>query len=295
MKEGLRIIYTNADQLTNKLQELETRIKLDNPHIILITEVNSKNTKNSPDLVTFQLPGYQLFHQNVSSDGRGIIIYIQQSIKDVLEITPKTNFSENKIVSIKISNTTDLLVACIYRSESGSNENNENLLKLLKEIEGMKISHKLVVGDFNYKHINWETWETPKNESSSEQRFINCIQDTYWYQHVTSPTRYREGVDPSTLDLVLTNEENMIEKIDYQSPLGKSDHSMLSFIFKIKSNIKFHPRTIFKYDQGNYERMKADLTLDWQSEFNLCGPDTNKQWELLRSKIKSAEKKHIPS
>ena len=92
MKEGLRIIYTNADQLTNKLQELETRIKLDNPHIILITEVNSKNTKNSPDLVTFQLPGYQLFHQNVSSDGRGIIIYIQQSIKDVLEITPKTFF-----------------------------------------------------------------------------------------------------------------------------------------------------------------------------------------------------------
>lgn len=295
MKEGLRIMYTNADQLTNKLEELETRIKIENPHIILVTEVNSKNAKIPPDLVTFHLQGFQLFHQNVSTDGRGIIIYIQQSIKDVIEVTPKTNFSENKIVSIKISKTTDLLVACIYRSESGTKENNENLLKLLTEIEEMKASHKLVTGDFNYKLIDWETWETPKNETSLEHCFINCIQNNYWYQHVTTPTRYREGAEPSTLDLIFTNEENMIDNIDFQSPLGKSDHSLLSFKFKIKSNLTFIPKTVFKYDQGDYEQMKADLDLDWQNQFNLCGPDTNKQWELLRSKIKSSEKRNVPS
>ena len=61
MKEGMRIIYTNADQLTNKLEELQTRIKIENPHIILVTEVNSKNTKNSPDLITFHIQGFQLF------------------------------------------------------------------------------------------------------------------------------------------------------------------------------------------------------------------------------------------
>ena len=295
MKDGLRIIYTNADQLTNNLQKLETRIKLEDPHIMLVTEVNSKNTTNSPDLVTFHLQGFQLFHQNVSADGRGIIIYIKHSIKDVIEVSPKTNFSENKIVSIKISNNQDLLVACIYRSESGTKENNDNLLKLLSEIEEMKASHKLVTGDFNYKHINWETWETPKNETSPEHRFINCIQDNYWYQHVIMPTRHRERDEPSTLDLIFTNEENMIENIDYQSPLGKSDHSVLSFNFKIKNNITFIPKTVYKYDKGDYVQMKADLDLDWENQFNLCGPDTNKQWELLRSLIKSSQKRHVPS
>ena len=295
MKEGMRIIYTNADQLTNKLEELQTRIKIENPHIILVTEVNSKNTKNSPDLITFHIQGFQLFHQNVSTDGRGIIIYIHQSIKDVIEITPKTNFSENKIVTIKIGSNSELLVACIYRSESGTRENNENLLKLLTEIEEMKASHKLVIGDFNYKLIDWESWETPKSETSPEHCFINCIQDNYWYQHVTNPTRYREGDEPSILDLVFTNEENMIEKIDYQSPLGKSDHSLLSFKFKIKSNITFIPKTVFKYDRGNYNQMREDLNLDWQNQFNLCGPDTNKQWELLKSKIKASENRNVPS
>ena len=80
MKDGLRIMYTNADQLTNKLQELEARIKIENPHLILVTEVNCENIKNSPDLITFHIQGFQLFHQNVSTDGRGIIIYIQQNI-----------------------------------------------------------------------------------------------------------------------------------------------------------------------------------------------------------------------
>ena len=151
MKDGLRIFYTNADQLANKLGELEARIKIEKPHLILITEVNKKNAKYTTENVIFHMQGYQFFHTNVGEKGRGVAIYVQENIKDVLEITPKTKFSENKIVAINISKTSNLLIACIYRSESGSTINNENLLKLLKEIDEIKFTHKLVIGDFNYK------------------------------------------------------------------------------------------------------------------------------------------------
>ena len=295
MKDGLRVIYTNADQLANKLGELETRVKIEKPHLILITEVNKKNAKYTSDITTFHMEGYQFFHQNVSEKGRGIAIYVQENIKDVLEITPKTQFSENKIVGINISKTSNLLIACIYRSESGTTTNNENLLMLLREIEEMKYSHKLVVGDFNYKQIDWENWQTPKSDNSEEQCLINCLQDIYWFQHVSAPTRYREGATPSTLDLILTNEEDMIQQLNYESPLGKSDHSVLNFKFMVQTNIKFQPRTIYKYDKGDYVSMIKDLTVDWENEFSQCGADINRKWEKLKSRIKASTTDHIPS
>ena len=294
-QEGLRFLYTNADQLPNKFEELELRVKIEKPHIILITEVNNKHVKTKPALATFQLEGYQLFHQNVSAEGRGILIYVQDSITGIIEVTAEQEFSENKIISIKFRNNKSLLVACLYRSESGTRENNSNMLKLIKEIAKMKQTYKLVVGDLNYKMIDWENWQTPKPETSEEHQLINCIQDIYWHQHVTSPTRYREGVEPSLLDLILTNDEHLVEKLEHLSPLGKSDHSMLSFEMKIKDTSNYQPRTVFNYDKGNYGNMIKDLSIDWQTEFLQSGQDTTKQWELLKSKIKSSQKNHIPT
>ena len=290
----MRVFYTNADQLTNKLSELKIRAEEEKPHIIIITEVNHKSTKVNPDPVIFNLEGYQMHQLNVSSKGRGIIIYTHQSINKILDISAKTKFSENKIISIKIDNNTDFLVAAIYRSDSGTKENNENLLKLLKEINEMKQSHKLVVGDYNYKDIDWESWSTTKNETSEEQAFISCIQDLYWYQHVNSPTRYRQGNNPSMLDLVFTNEESMIQSISYQSPLGKSDHSLLYLKFLLKQVTNFQPKTMYMYDKGNYQKMNEELTIDWQTQMNVDN-DVHTQWETIKTKIKSARNKHIPS
>ena len=50
-------------------------------------------------------------------------------------------------------------------------------------------------------------------------------------------TRYRGGFEPSLLDLVFTNEENMIESINHMSGLGKSDHLQLEFIFNCYTEI----------------------------------------------------------
>ena len=292
--EWLRILYTNADQLPNKLTELKSRVELEKPHIIIITEVNHKRSTN-PDVAIFNLNGYHLYQKNVSLQGRGIIIYVHQILKDTIEISAETDFSEHKLLSVKVGNNADLLIAAIYRSDSGSNQNNLNLLNLLKEINMLKHTHKLIIGDFNYKHIDWNTWFTPKNENSDEQLFIDCIQDMYWYQHVTTPTRYREGEEPSTLDLVFTNEEAMIQQISHQSPIGKSDHSVLLINFQIHQTSNFIPRTIHCYDKGDYEGMKSDLNLNWAAELDPATCDINEQWRKITTKIKESVDTRIPS
>ena len=292
--DWLRVLYTNADTLPNKITELKSRTEIEKPHIIIITEVNNKRPTN-PDLAIFNLSGYQLHHQNVSLKQRGIIIYVHEVIKDVTEITPITDFSEHKLLSVKVRNNAELLIAAVYRSDSGTNQNNLNLLNLLQEINSMKESHKLVIGDFNYKNIDWESWFTPKNENSDEQLFINCIQDMYWYQHIATPTRFREGEEPSILDLVFTNEEAMIEEITHQSPLGKSDHSVLLMKFRIQHSSNFTPRTVRQYNKGDYDSMRSDLNINWDFELNSDTVDINEQWRKINLKIKESVEKYVPS
>ena len=84
-----------------------------------------------------------------------------------------------------------MLVGGIYRSDSGSAENNLKLNELLREISGLS-THLLVAGDFNYKEINWDTWSTPSEDLQNNQNlFIECLRDNYLFQHVRKPTRPR--------------------------------------------------------------------------------------------------------
>ena len=50
--------------------------------------------------------------------------------------------------------------------------------------------------------------------------------------------RVRGEDTPNLLDLIITNEKNMIDSIEYQSPLGKSDHSVLVFNFVCHTKVK---------------------------------------------------------
>ena len=44
-----------------------------------------------------------------------------------------------------------------------------------------------------------------------------------------SETRLRQGQNPSLLDLIFTNEENMVNNLNIFNPIGRSDHCVLTF------------------------------------------------------------------
>ena len=48
-------------------------------------------------------------------------------------------------------------------------------------------------------------------------------------QLVEDWTRYRNGSNPSLLDLIITNQPSMIDNIEIGEPFGKSDHSRIMF------------------------------------------------------------------
>ena len=127
-----------------------------------------------------------------------------------------------------------MLFACCYRSPTPSetsNQNNDKLNRFLRCIEKKNYSHRCIVGDFNSMGINWSTWTTPCSESSTETSLIEAVRDSYLYQHVEKATRRHENDDPSLIDLIFTDEAMQVSDIQHHSPLGKSDHSVVSFKF----------------------------------------------------------------
>ncbi len=164
---NLKCLYTNADQFFNKIFELKARINTFQPDIIAITEVKAKNPKTHYNLAEFTLHGYTMFSLNLSETaGRGIIIYTKENLK-ATEVTLTNTYSEILLVKITYNISKTLHFGCVYRSESGSEDNNLNLLKAIREVCELHGDMTVIVGNFNLPHINWENWSTGSDSPSS--------------------------------------------------------------------------------------------------------------------------------
>ena len=90
------------------------------------------------------------------------------------------------------------------------------------------------------------------------------IRDCYLFQPIKQPTRFRSGQELSILDLVLTNEENMVNNIIYSSCLGKSDHITLAFQFICYTKPNETGYIKRNYFKGNYKSISSALeATDW--------------------------------
>ena len=152
------------------------------------------------------------------------------------------------------------------------------------------------MGDFNYKHINWETWSTSKSNDSVEEKFLEALKDSFLFQHVTQPTRHRGSDEPSILDLVLTNEEMQISNIEYESPLGKSDHSSLIFDFHCYTETKKLTES-YNYNKADFDAMRSELeTTNWANAMieKAKNETVENYWMLFKEKLYSLRDKFVP-
>ena len=77
MNDYLNVLYTNADSLLNKKDELQSNLALGKKDIIAITEVIPKTHKelNEPE---YQLPEYEMFVNK--NPKRGVALYISKEL-----------------------------------------------------------------------------------------------------------------------------------------------------------------------------------------------------------------------
>ena len=84
---------------------------------------------------------------------------------------------------------------------------------------------------------------------------------------VQEPTRGRAGQRSNILDLILTNEENSVDNVVYEAPLGKGDHSVIKFRIKIECEVEVPTTIKYLYDKVNFEDIRIFLKeKDWEAE-----------------------------
>ena len=79
----------------------------------------------------------------------------------------------------------------------------------------------IVAGDFKMPDIDRETLNCKGEENSKEFQFLEAVRDSYLEQHVKEHTRKTEDSEPSLIDLLFTNNTEMVDNVFCCSPLGK--------------------------------------------------------------------------
>lgn len=291
----LDCFYTNADQLINKLNELEIRTRDTTPNIIGVTEVKPKHNRYKPVPAEYSINNYKMYSKNLETDeGRGLILYIDQRLESS-ELKMNITFCENLFIKIKLNNNDKLLLGLIYRSPSNNSmEYIDSLCNLLNEAASKGFSHLLLMGDFNLPNINWTTESCSGNENNIDHKFLETVKDNFLFQHIDKPTRWRGTDTPHILDLIMTNEENMISDLEYQSPIGKSDHCLLKFTYNCYTLLKKNRKATKLYSKANFSNFKEELNrIDWEEK--LSNEDINANWDYFLSKMNELEEKYIPT
>ena len=115
-------------------------------------------------------------------------------------------------------------------------------------------------------------------------------------QHIDKPTRRRGNGQPSQIDLVFTDEVMQVSDIVHHAPLGKSDHSVITFQFHCYLNYS-KPKERFVYAKVNYDGMRNHfLESCWEDDYSQTGKNKNVEelWTSLRSKLIDVRNQFVP-
>jgi len=138
--KSLKCWYTNADSLSNKFDELKTRISVAKPDIVALTEINPK----------FGEPNVEpnIHKYNIIIVLNHICIFVKSSLHAYKDnVLRSMQYSESVWCRIPLSGSDCLILGVIYHSPNSDSLNFDQLCSLLTQAVNISASHLLVVGD----------------------------------------------------------------------------------------------------------------------------------------------------
>ena len=271
-KYSIKCFYTNPTSITNKINELKTRLTPpDCPDLIFICETWFK--PDSP----LHIDGYTLFHLSRECAKGGVAIYTNKNLITYQVSNKEINIAGSEQIWCGITIGKErLLAGCIYRPPSSSETVNiiiNNSIKRAKSlVDQGKFTLLLIVGDFN-RHISW-TSTGGLACSHDDTIFLENINANLLTQFVLEPT-----LGNNQLDLILSDDPGSIFNVEVAAPLGCSDknnyHSTLRWNFFVKDK-QISQQNIVRPDfkRGDYGELGNYLrNISWLSDLKSLSVD----------------------
>jgi len=206
----------------------EFKMRFCDSDIIGVVETHASDVINDADI---SLDGFNMYRlDRKGKAGGGLALYINRKWKSCLcHELMNSDFSESLWCTIS-TGYGQLLVGLCYRSPSSDANNNMNLLNLLElAAKYQHCTNVMIMGDFNYPSIDFCSHSVSSGLASDAFQFFDKCQELCLFQHVYEPTQFRDGQLPSCLDYVFTDEDNLVHDLQYRTPVGKSDHVVLTW------------------------------------------------------------------
>ena len=180
------------------------------------------------------------------------MLYVKNNLHATLdEKLMEMKFEESLWCQIKVEGE-QLLIGLCYRTPTSSSGNDAELLLMLDHVISHAGSrHVMIIGDFNYPEIDYVNETVAAGETASATLFFNKTQELCLHQHVKRVTRERQGQVSSLLDYVFTEEENLIDEVNYETPLGCSDHVVLTWEVAVVTEERKNLQDKYSYFKGD--------------------------------------------
>ena len=134
-----------------------------NPSIVCVTETWLSDSIYDSEILSVS---YVLYRKDRPSRGGGVLIAISDSLFSCLIPSPP----DLEIVSVKIGQSNDTVICCIYLPPESPLSCVSSLVHFLTELTS-SFSKCIFVGDFNFRDIDW----TVLMGSTSQSNFLFLI------------------------------------------------------------------------------------------------------------------------
>ena len=297
--DSLSIFLWNAGSLVahnyQKLSSLQAFNSIHKFDLICISEsfLNSSTSSNNPSLA---LNGYTLIRSDHPLDVKrgGVCIYYKETLP--IKILNIGNLSECLVVEISYNNRKCFIIS-LYRSPSQNVQEFdifirrfENILQTISSPGNQNLI--CVIGDFNAKLSSWK-FDDPDTPEGLE---INALTSSYGLtQMITDPTHILPYTS-TCIDLLFTNQPNMITKSGVLSSLHPNCHHQIIYA-KINFKIIYPPpyeRHIWHYTRANIHEMRHCLeNINWERTFYNLNVD--KQVQIFNDYFLNICHNYIPN
>ena len=171
----------------------------------------------------------------------------------------------------------------MYRPPKQTEENDMRLYNEIKSI--IKDKNAVICGDFNNPSVNWSTLHGDREG----QRLIGLAEDAFLWQLVRDPTR-----GENILDVVFTNDRDLIHTCEVGEPLSNSDHNRVRIKLNLQINTRENVLLVPNYKKANFSNIKRTLeSVNWNQLLdNTC---IEGMYDKFTAKLSYILSKNIPN
>jgi len=181
----------------------------------------------------------------------------------------------------------DLLIGVCYRTPTVQFFGKDNHSKLRDMTLELSSKNFILMKYFNYGHIDWSMGACESGATEECTLFLECLQEGFITQHVTNRTTER-----SLLDVVLTNEPEMINEVENLGKFATSDHSLLFWKINVGKEEDSTKVTRFDYNKMDLNGIMEELrrcNCDVEMKGNI-----NESWALFKGRFLDLQQKYVP-